>query len=265
MLVPVPDLAGVRRLLCVQPHYDDNDIGAGGTIAALAAAGAQVTYVTATDDLLGVRDVSLSDAEVRERLRGEQEEAGREIGVHHQVWLGHPDAGPYDYFELRRELVAQIRRVRPDFVITVDAWMPYEAHSDHLRVGQATAEAVLLHRLPRFRSDPDVDREYAGQEHELRGIGFYMTSRPNTIFDVSGSRERKHRALGAYRSQFSAGELFLLQRVLEHKEREWATGRAFEYGEALCLLNPVHLHVNPDAQEMFKGAVSSAGPRGPSS
>ena len=32
----VPDLSGARRLLCIQPHYDDNDLGAGGTIAALA-------------------------------------------------------------------------------------------------------------------------------------------------------------------------------------------------------------------------------------
>ena len=29
-----PDLLAARRVLCVQPHYDDNDIFAGGTIAA---------------------------------------------------------------------------------------------------------------------------------------------------------------------------------------------------------------------------------------
>jgi hypothetical protein len=33
MLIPIPDLLRARRLLCVQPHYDDNDIGAGGTLA----------------------------------------------------------------------------------------------------------------------------------------------------------------------------------------------------------------------------------------
>jgi LmbE family N-acetylglucosaminyl deacetylase len=255
MLIPLPDLTGARRLLCVQPHYDDNDIGAGGTIAALCAAGAEVTYVTVTDDLLGVRDPELSAAEARALLRAEQERAGAAIGVREHVWFGHPDAGRYDYFDLRQQLVAQIRRSRPDFVFTVDSWMPYEVHSDHLRVGQAAAEAVLLHRLPRFASDPDVDRAYAG--HELRGIAFYMTARPNTIFDVTDSRARKHRALDAYRAQWSEGELALLHGVLEHKEREWATGKPFAYGEALHVLAPAHLHVNPDAEAMFSGRCAA--------
>jgi LmbE family N-acetylglucosaminyl deacetylase len=260
MLVARPELAGARRLLCVQPHCDDNDIGAGGTIAALAAAGAHVTYVTVTDDLVGLRDPALSDADARAQLRAEQARAGAEIGVAEQVWLDHPDAGPYDYFQLRRELVAQIRRVRPDVVFGADAWMPYEAHSDHLAAGRALGEAVLLYRLPRFRSDPDIDRDYSG--HELRAVALYMTARPNTFFDVVGSRERKHRALDAYRSQFSEPELALLHAVLGLKERGWAQGQPFEYGEALQVLAPAHLHVNPDAEEMFS---AGARPRGSSS
>jgi len=27
MLIPIPNLRGARRLLCVQPHYDDNVTG----------------------------------------------------------------------------------------------------------------------------------------------------------------------------------------------------------------------------------------------
>jgi LmbE family N-acetylglucosaminyl deacetylase len=32
-ILPTPDVFSARRVLCVQPHYDDNDIGAGGTLA----------------------------------------------------------------------------------------------------------------------------------------------------------------------------------------------------------------------------------------
>jgi N,N'-diacetylchitobiose non-reducing end deacetylase len=263
MLIAIPELGSARRILCVQPHYDDNDIGAGGTIAALAMAGAHVTYVTATDDLLGIRDAQLGDEEARVALRAEQERAGREIGVSEQIWLGYPDASAYDYFELRRRIAAQIRRVQPDFVLTVDAWMPYEAHSDHDRVGRATAEAVLLHRLPRFRTEPQIDAAYAG--HELRGVAFYMTARPNTVFDVTASRARKHRALEAYRSQWDEGEIRLLQGVLDHKEREWANGQPFSFGEALQVLHPAHLHVNPDAEELLSSPGRRAAPRDPSS
>ena len=62
-------LREARRVLCVQPHYDDNDLGIGGTVAALADAGAEVHYLTATDDLVGVLDPDLPDAEATRRLR----------------------------------------------------------------------------------------------------------------------------------------------------------------------------------------------------
>jgi LmbE family N-acetylglucosaminyl deacetylase len=35
----IPDLSTAKRVLAVQPHYDDNDLAAGGTLAALAAEG----------------------------------------------------------------------------------------------------------------------------------------------------------------------------------------------------------------------------------
>jgi len=248
MLIPIPDLLRARRLLCVQPHYDDNDIGAGGTIAALAARGAQIVYVTATDDLIGVRDASLSDAQARALLRGEQQAAGAEIGVCEQHWLDFPDAGDYDYYALRRAIAREIRRFCPDFVITCDPWLPYEAHSDHIRVGRAAAEAVLLHRLPRFRTDPEIDAAYQG--HALAGVGFYFTAKPNVVLDISTSRERKHRALDAYKSQFEGPELMLLHAVLGHKEQQWGAGKGFAYGEALKVVSPIHLHVNPDAEEL---------------
>ena len=42
-----------------------NDLGAGGTVARLRAAGCRVAYLTVTDDLLGVLDPDLPDAEAR--------------------------------------------------------------------------------------------------------------------------------------------------------------------------------------------------------
>ena len=48
-------LLGARRPLLVQPHYDDNDIGAAGTVRHWVLAGADVTYVSVTDDVAGAR------------------------------------------------------------------------------------------------------------------------------------------------------------------------------------------------------------------
>ena len=248
MFFPIPDLRAARRLLCVQPHYDDNDIAAGGTLASLAAAGAHLVYLTVADDLLGVLDPELPDGEARARLRAEQERAGRAVGVAEQRRLEYPDAGAWDELALRREIVGEIRRVRPDFVLSVDPWLPTEAHRDHLRVGLLTAEAVLLHALPRLRTDPEVDAAY--RPHGLRGVAFTFTARPNTFFDIGPGRAAKHAALDAYVSQFNPDGLAHLHRGLEAQERAHGARVGCGFAEALRVLHPAHLHCNPDAEEM---------------
>lgn len=252
MFHPIPDLRAARRLLCVQPHYDDNDIGAGGTLASLAAAGAHLTYLTVADDLLGVLDPALPDAQARSRLVAEQERAGRAVGVAEHRRLDYPDAGAWDLVALRRDIVREIRRLRPDFVVTVDPWLPTEAHRDHLRVGLVTAEAVLLHGLPRLRTDPEVDGAWTPTP--LRGIAFMFTARPNTLVDIAAGRAAKHEALDAYRAQFTAQGLALLHRGLEAQERAAGRRAGCEFAEALRVLHPGHLHCNPDAEEMEREA-----------
>jgi len=242
MSLEVADLLRARRVLCVQPHYDDNDLGAGGTIAALADAGAEVHYLTVADDLVGVLDRALSDAEALARIADEQQRAGAELGVRSQERLDLPDAGEWDYAALRAAIVRSLRRLRPDWVLTVDPWLPREAHRDHTRTGLAVAEACLLFALPRLASG-DAELDHRFEPYALTGVGFYFTGAPNVCVDVGATRARKHRALDAYTAQFTPAGLTRLHAALEKKEREWARGRGFEYGEALQLVRPGQLHV----------------------
>jgi LmbE family N-acetylglucosaminyl deacetylase len=238
---PIDSLLAAKRVLCVQPHYDDNDLGAGGTLAALADAGAEIHYLTVTDDLMGVLDPGLSDEDARAQLLREQEEAGRTIGVHALHSLDLPDAGEWDYVALRRAVILHIRRLRADCVFTVDPWLPHEAHRDHTRVGHAVAEAAILYGLPRIRTTPEVDGGYTG--HDLRAAVFYFTIEPNSVFDIGQTRERKHRALDAYRAQFTPRDLGNLHRGLDAMEERWAADEPFSHGEALKILHPGRLHV----------------------
>jgi LmbE family N-acetylglucosaminyl deacetylase len=45
-----PKLKGIKKALFIQPHADDNQIGAGGMMALLADSGAEVYELTVTDD-----------------------------------------------------------------------------------------------------------------------------------------------------------------------------------------------------------------------
>lgn len=238
--VRIPNIQEAKRILAIQPHYDDNDISAGGTLAALAAAGAEIHYLTMSDDLVGVIDDSWSDEESTKRLRDDQRRAGEIIGVKNQYWLGYPDAGSYDYFAVRRDMIKHIRMVRPDVVFTMDPWMAYEAHTDHIMAGKAAAEAALLYGAMRLQTDPEVDREY--QHHALKAVVFHATSWPNTVFDISDTIEAKNRAIRCYKAQFHE-EAFdgLIARTTDYA-RHMARDEKFEMGEALKIMPPSLLH-----------------------
>jgi LmbE family N-acetylglucosaminyl deacetylase len=240
-----PDIWTARRILAIQPHYDDNDIAAGGTLAALAAAGAELIYLTVTDDLVGVVDQDQTDEAMAAALKDDQRRAAEIIGGREQHWLGYPDAGDFDYFDLRRQLIRHIRMLRPDFIITVDPWMPYEAHNDHIVTGRAAAEAAILFGLPRLKTDPAIDAAF--EPFDLLGIAFYGTAYPNTVMDISAVWEQKREAVRQYRAQFTEEEMEGLLRILEFKSREFAAGQTFTYGEPLKILRTLHLHGYPQA------------------
>jgi LmbE family N-acetylglucosaminyl deacetylase len=245
MEIPKPDIFQAKRILAVQPHYDDNDIPAGGTLALLADGGAELIYLTATDDLVGVVDPEISDDEAAAQLKQEQLEAGEIIGVKEHYWLGYPDAGDYDYFDLRRDIIRHIRALRPDFLVTCDPWLPYEAHLDHIQVGRAVSEASYLHTMTRLPTDPEVDAGY--EPYEIEGIAFYGSHRPNTVVDITSTRERKHRAFDHYRAQFSPESMERLHYYVDLKEQEYAEGHDFSHAERFKVLRIGQLHGDTEA------------------
>jgi N,N'-diacetylchitobiose non-reducing end deacetylase len=244
-VIPKPDLLSAKRVLCVQPHYDDNDIGAGGTIAALAEAGAEVFYLTVTDDLVGVLDDNLSEEEAAALLKRDQAEAGACIGVKGQYWLGYPDAGKYDYYDVRRDIIQHIRMLRPDFILSIDPFLPYEAHTDHLITGKAASEAAILYGMMRLKTDPEIDAAY--EPHEIKGIVYYHTHAPNTYFDITATHAKKHAAVGEYKAQFSLEDMTMLQYALDLKEQEYGKLGGCLYAEPLKILHTRHLHGSTSA------------------
>ena len=240
-ILPIPDLFSAKRILCIQPHYDDNDIGAAGILTQLAKRGAELLYLTATDDLMGVVDARLSDEEAAKCLKRDQFSAGEIVGVTEQYWCGYPDAGEYNYFDLRRDFLKYIRLLKPDFVFAPDAWLTYEGHHDHIQTGLAAAEAVMFAGLTKIASsDPQVDAAY--EEHEIRGIALYFTREPNTIVDISSSWEDKIAAVRCYEAQFTPQGMEQLVNAVDMKARQVAEKQSFERGEPLKILHTSALH-----------------------
>ena len=238
--IEIPNLYDAKKILAIQPHYDDNDIPAGGTLAALANSGIEIVYLTCTDDQKGVIDENWSFEEAQTRLRNDQAEAAKILGVKHQHWLGYPDAGEYNYFDLRRNIIRVMRMESPDYVITVDPWLAYESHTDHIMTGKAAAEAVILCDFKRIKTDPEVDAVY--QPHEIKCVAFYNTQYPNTVFDISSTIEKKLQAVRCYHAQFREEDLERLAGYVEWRAGQAAEGKTFKYGEKLKVMTPRLLH-----------------------
>ncbi len=241
-ILPIPNIFEAKRILCIQPHYDDNDIATAGILTQLSKNGAEIIYLTVTNDLMGVVDNSLSDENAAKALKRDQFAAAEIVGVKEQYWLGYPDAGEYDYFAVRRDLLKYIRIIKPDFVFTCDPWLTYEGHRDHIQTGLATSEAVMFAGLTKIASsDPQVDSAYEG--HDIKGIVFYFTREPNTIADISSTWEEKIGALRCYEAQFSPEDMEQLLTAVDVKSQQVAQGQSFARGEPLKVLHTSALHV----------------------
>lgn len=241
-ILPIPDIFAAKRILCIQPHYDDNDMAVAGTLTQLAKRGAEIIYLTITDDLMGITDISLTDEAAAETLKRDQFAAAKIVGVTAQYWLGYPDAGDYNYFAVRRDLLKYLRLLKPDFVFTVDPWLTYEGHRDHIQTGLAAAEAVMFIGLTKIvSSDPTVDSAY--EEHEIQGIAFYHTREPNYISDITSTWEDKIDAVRCYETQFDPEGMNRRVSLLDKKSKQVAQGQSFERGEPLKVLNTSALHV----------------------
>ncbi|MBN2049802.1 MAG: PIG-L family deacetylase [Spirochaetales bacterium] len=239
-----PDLMKARRVLCVQAHPDDMDISLGGTMLALKDRDIPVHYLTLTDDAAGF---SKAGGKYRERAdirKQEQKEAGEILGVASFHWVDFPDAGEWSHHEARDAVIRVIRELRPDFLITLDPFLAYEAHMDHIRTGRAAAEAAMLYNFPHV-AEP-LPEGY--ESFELEGVAFTWTNNPNTVIRTTAYNNRKFEAVSRHASQFPGEkDLVLLKKYLTYRAWREALWRPFLLGESLKILPPVMLHCFPEA------------------
>lgn len=147
-----------RRLLAVVAHPDDESLGVGGTLARYAAEGAEVHLVTATRGEAGRYHAGRerpSDEEVGRVRERELRAAADVLGIRSVEVLGYPDGGldAVPPSQVVPRVVAAIRRVRPQVVVTFDPWGAY-GHPDHIAISQLTTAAVAAAGDVEYDSDP---------------------------------------------------------------------------------------------------------------
>ena len=132
-----------QRVLVVTPHPDDAEIWCGGTVARWINGGAEVHYVLCTSGGRGSDQPGVTSEDLARTREGEQMNAAKVLGVKNVVMLHRPDGELEDSREFRKELVREIRRVRPDVVLSTEPYRRNLAwHRDHRITGQVAAPAA---------------------------------------------------------------------------------------------------------------------------
>lgn len=140
-LVAVPE--DWTRALAVVAHPDDLEYGAAAAIARWTAQGKTVAYCLVTAGEAGIDSLAPEEC-ARLRMEDERRSAAV-VGVDDVTFLGHPDGLVEASLVLRRDLATQIRRFRPDVLISInhrEEWPGGLNHADHRATGIALLDAT---------------------------------------------------------------------------------------------------------------------------
>ena len=216
-----------QRALVVAAHPDDIEFVVAGTVAKWVQAGANVRYVLATSGDAGSHQPDVTREEVARIREEEQRAAARVVGVDDVVFLGYHDGEVEPTLALRRDLVREIRRFKPDTVMCYDPTRllvgdRYINHPDHRAVGQAALDAVApAAAMPLVFAEL---REEGLEPHCVKEVLVASTLEPDTWIDVTDTIDLKIEALRQHASQFPDGW------DPEEMLRGWASGSGKKAG-----------------------------------
>ena len=198
-------------------HPDDAEFIVSGTIAKWTSAGCEVTFVVVTNGNVGTHEEKYTQETITRTREAEQEAAARVLGVKNVVFLGYDDCELVPTLALRRRLVREIRKYRPEVVICGDpqAWFfedYYINHPDHRAAAAAALEAVF----------PCAEMELLwpeeGAAHKVHAVYVCATHSPNTWIDITGTIGKKIESLRVYGSQVGGWDPS--ERIRERAARE---------------------------------------------
>ncbi len=225
--------------MAIVAHPDDIEFSCAGTLARWARAGARISMVLCTSGDVGIDQPGMTRARAKEIREAEARAAAQIIGATEIIFLGEPDGLLVPSLELRRKLVREIRRFRPEVVITGDptivwAGKDYINHPDH----RAAAQAALDATFP-AAGQPNLFEELAEEgflAHKPRKVFVTVWENGDQFVAIDETIQVKIAALRAHVSQMGDWDP-------EPMIREWAAaaaaGKEMGYAEAFRVVTLV--------------------------
>jgi LmbE family N-acetylglucosaminyl deacetylase len=213
----IPDSAMV-----IVAHPDDIEFSCAGTLARWARAGTRISYVLCTSGDVGIAKPGMSKARAAEIREAEQREAAKIVGAQEVIFLHEPDGMLQPTLELRKKLVREIRRFRPEVVMCSDptvVWAgdDYINHPDHRAAATAALDATFpAAGQPNLFEELESESIYA---HKPRKVYVSGWSQSDLYVNIEETIDIKIAALRAHKSQMGDWDP-------EPRIKEWAGERA---------------------------------------
>lgn len=217
--------------LCLAPHPDDAEIGAGGTLIRLARAGKAVGILELSRGEMGTQ------GSPKERA-AECVEAAKIMGLTWRGQLGLPDGGLADTPPKAQALAAALRAVKPRVLV-----VPHhlDRHPDHFGTYQLAKRAIHLAALKKA--------EVMGEPWRVQRVLLYQGNadiRANILVDVGEVMDTWEAAIRAHTSQFSGGYVSetVTPEIIERRKGRltyWGTLLRVKYAEPFEAEDPMLL------------------------
>lgn len=216
-------------VLVVAPHPDDAELGAGGAIAKMLAAGWQVGVL----DLTNGEPTPHGSPEIRQ---AETAEASRLLGLRWRENLGLPNRSLEPTLAARAQLAAVFRRARPRWILA-----PYwiDAHPDHVAATRLIEDARFWSKLT--KSDLPGEPWHPERIYHYYCVHLKLAPQPAFVLDISDVWEQKIAAIRAFHSQFTAGRTSTFLDQLRDEASYWGKAIGVRYGEPFACREPLGL------------------------
>jgi LmbE family N-acetylglucosaminyl deacetylase len=228
-----------ESVMAITAHPDDIEFSCAGTLARWVKAGTRVSYVLCTSGDVGIDSEGMTRERATEIREVESLAAAKIVGAIEVIFLREPDGLLQPTLELRKRLVREIRRFRPEVVVTGDptivwAGNDYINHPDH----RAAATAALDATFP-AAGQPNLFEEIAQEgfkAHKPRKVYVTTWSDGDLYVNIEGTIDIKVNALRAHVSQMKGWDP-------ENEIKEWAAergkGKEMAFAEAFRVVTLV--------------------------
>lgn len=195
-----------QNILVILAHPDDPEFFCGATLAKWARAGHNLTYLLLTCGDKGFNPAThpgMTPEKLCAIRHEEQRAAADIIGARAVHIMDFPDGHLVADMVTRRDVVREIRRHKPDILLTCDPqnlFAPYGInHPDHRAAGQVVLDAVFP-AAGNIAYFPELLVE-GFPPHMPREVWCSLTLQPNVTIDVTDTMEVKLQAILKHTTQ----------------------------------------------------------------